>query len=121
MASPTYDEALAAYEAVVGEYPDLAVKGKANRYTSMNGNMFSFLDKEGGLNFRLSEPEKAAYNDANGTGDVIQHNSVMRGYVKAAPAIFGDAERLQALFAQSYAHAGTLKAKPTKKPKTKKK
>ena len=100
---------------MTAQYPDLQVKGKANRYTSMNGNMFSFLDKEGGLNLRLSEAEKAAYNEANGTGDVIQHNSVMRGYVKATRAIFGDAVRLEGLFAQSYDYARTLKPKATSK------
>ena len=117
-----YDEALAAYEAVVGEYPVLKVKGKAKRYTSMNGNMFTFLDKEGGLNFRLSEDQKKAYNTEHGTSDVIQHNCVMHGYVKATPAIYGDPVRLEGLFARSYDHARTLKPKPTsKKPKTKKK
>ncbi|MDE1466798.1 hypothetical protein [Aurantiacibacter sp. D1-12] len=110
-----YDEALAIYERVVADYPDLKVKGKANRYTSMNGNMFSFLDKNGELKLRFSEAEKKAYNETYGTGDVIQHNSVMRGYIGVTPAIMADEETLKKLFASCVAHAKTLKPKATKK------
>ncbi|MEM9502238.1 MAG: TfoX/Sxy family protein [Pseudomonadota bacterium] len=115
MSTPSYAEALARYEEIVGEYPDLKVKGKANKYTSMNGNMFSALQKDGVLTLRLSEAEKNQYNNANGTEDVISYGSVLRGYVYVTSEIWDDAEKLRALFKQSVAYAETLKPKPTKK------
>ena len=115
MADTNYDAALARYEEIVGEYPDLKVKGAANKYTAMNGNMFSALQKDGTLTVRLSEAEKKAYNEANGTTDVISYNSVMRGYVYVTEEIWEDDARLRKLFAQCVEHAKSLKPKPTKK------
>lgn len=118
MAGSDYDEALARYEEIVAEYPDLTVKGAANKYTSMNGNMFSFLDKDTStLCVRFSEADKKAYNEEHGTSDVISYNSVMRGYVYVTPEIFADDARLRDLFKQSVEHAKTLKPKPTTKSK----
>ncbi|MEM1051508.1 MAG: TfoX/Sxy family protein [Pseudomonadota bacterium] len=110
-----YSAALARYEELVSGYPDLKVKGAANKYTSMNGNMFSALQKDGVLTVRLSEAEKAEYNEANGTSDVISYGSVLRGYVYVTDAIWEDSTKLQQLFAQCVEHAQGLKPKPTKK------
>jgi len=114
VSTPDYANALTRYEEIVGEYPGLKVKGAANKYTSMNGNMFSALQKDGMLTLRLSEAEKADYNAANGTDDVISHGAVLRGYVYVTPEIWSDDAKLRALFKQCVAHAETLKPKPTK-------
>ncbi|MEM1195887.1 MAG: TfoX/Sxy family protein [Pseudomonadota bacterium] len=115
MSASNYANALKRYEEIVADYPDLTVKGKANKYTSMNGNMFSALQKDGALTVRLSEVAKKAYNDAHGTGDVISYGSVMRGYVYVTPEIWEDDAKLRDLFKQSVEHAKSLKPKPTKK------
>lgn len=110
-----YQAALARYEQIVSEHEGLKVKGAANKYTAVNGNMFSALGKDGVLTVRLSEADKAAYNTAHGTGDVISYGAVMRGYVYVTQEIWDDDEGLRALFAQSVAHAEGLKPKPTRK------
>jgi len=69
------------YRDLVERFFDDKVKGKANPYTSMNGNMFSFLDKAGVICLRMSKEDRIAYSGEFGTGDVIQYGSVMRGYV----------------------------------------
>lgn len=115
MDTRNYAEALARYEKLVAEYPDLKVKGAANKYTAMNGNMFSALQKDGVLTVRLSEPDKKAYNSEHSTGDVISYGSVMKGYVYVTDAIWEDDAKLRALFAQSVEHTRGLKPKPTKK------
>ena len=104
-----YSEALARYEQLVADYPELKVKGAANKYTSMNGNMFSVLI------LRFSEADKKAYNEEHGFGDVISYGSVLRGYVYVTDAIWDDNKRLRALFADCVEHAKGLKPKPTKK------
>lgn len=103
------------YEALVTAHFGDKVKGKANRYTSMNGNMYSFLDKDGTICLRLSEAGKEAFNTANGTSDVIQYGAVMRGYVAVPEAFYDDEERLSAVFGECLENARTLPAKPTKK------
>ncbi|MEP3051301.1 MAG: hypothetical protein ABJP48_09375 [Erythrobacter sp.] len=115
MSNSTYQKALTCYEEIVSEHSDLKVKGKANKYTSMNGNMFSGLHKDGTLTLRFSEAEKKAYNSKHGTGDVISYGAVMRGYVYVTPGIFQSNTELRALFARCVDHVRTLKPKPTKK------
>jgi len=115
MSQSDYAAALERYEMIVSDYPDLKVKGAANKYTSMNGNMFSALQKDGVLTVRLSEAEKKAYNEEHGTSDVISYGSVLRGYVYVTPEIWTDDAKLRALFKQCVSHAQTLKPKPTKK------
>ncbi len=115
MSPSDYAAALSRYEEIVAEYPDLKVKGKANKYTAMNGNMFSALQKDGVLTVRLSDADKKAYNEEHGTSDVIFYGAVMRGYVYVTREIWTDDARLRALFKQCVEHAQTLKPKPTKK------
>ena len=45
----SYADALTRYRILMSQLDGTEVKGKANPYTSMNGNMFSFLDKAGVL------------------------------------------------------------------------
>ena len=113
-----YDKVLEIYQSLVSDHSNLAVKGAANKYTAMNGNMFSFLNKDDAtFCFRYSEAGKKAYNDANGTNDVISYGAVMHGYVVMSPEIMADDAALKDHFARCVEHAKTLKPKPTKKPK----
>ncbi len=102
-------------EDLAANFDGLTVKGKKSAYLAMNGNMFAFVDDTGKLCLRFSEADKAAYNAANGTEDVVQYNAVMRGYVRVTDGIAADAQKLATLFADCVEHARTLKPKPTKK------
>jgi hypothetical protein len=46
------------YEILVATIPGIERKGAAMPYTSLNGNMFSFLDKYGSFGLRLPEKER---------------------------------------------------------------
>ena len=48
-------KALSIYKQIVATQPGIERKGKANPYTSMNGNMFSFITKEGELKLNLED------------------------------------------------------------------
>ncbi len=110
----TYGEARTAYEAAAAA-AGLTVKGKANRYTSMNGNMFTFIDPTGLVAIRLDDAARAAFEAEHGPSAVIQYGKTMRGYVGLPPALVADPVVLADLVAKSAAHAATLKAKPTKR------
>ncbi len=106
------DAKLAAYARAVGDHP---LKGKNQPYTSLNGNMFTFLAPDGTLAMRLSDDDRAAFDAEHGTAPVTQYGRVMRGYVEVPDGVTGNDRALAALFARSAAHAATLKPKPTKR------
>ena len=78
--------------------------------------MFSFIGKDGTVAIRLSPEDKDEFESEHNTGDVIQYNAVMRGYVRVTDEILADWDRLVALFSDCVEFARTLKPKPTKKP-----
>ncbi len=115
--SDSREKILVIYEKMVASQPDLKRKGAANPYTSMNGNMFSFITKEDQIALRLPDDVREKMK----AEPVIQYNSVMRGYALAPKAMLSKPAQLAKLFAQSVAYAETLPAKPTTKKKTAKK
>ena len=52
---------LALYEQLVASVDGVARKGAANPYTSRNGYMTSFIDKQGKVSLRLSKADQAAF------------------------------------------------------------
>ncbi|MCB2135580.1 MAG: hypothetical protein KDE08_06495 [Rhodobacteraceae bacterium] len=104
---------LTVYRDIAETVGGLALKGKAMRYTAVNGNMFSFLD-EGGLCLRLAAADKTEFGVRYGTGDVLRYGSVMRGYVPVPPELIADAPSLAGWFRRSLDFAQSLKPRPGK-------
>lgn len=113
----TRDAKLAAYEAVIAETPDLERKGKTMPYTSINGNMFSFLAKDGVLAFRFDRPERTRFLERHPDAVVEQYGAVMKDYVEIPDAIIEDGDELRRLFALSVEQARALKPKATTRRK----
>lgn len=105
------------YNEIVASIPGIERKGKANPYTSLNGHMFSFLDKEGKLGIRLSEEDKAAFEAKYNSPPFIQHNAVMRGYVTVPQSLLANPKEIYAYFMKSIAYIKSLKPKATTKKK----
>ena len=110
-----YADVLERYRELVADTAGEKVKGKASPYTSMNGNMFSFLDKTGTLCIRLSEEDRAAFAADFEAGPVVQYGAVMKEYVSVPPQVLADPDALGGWFARSLAHAQSLPAKATRK------
>ena len=102
------------YEALVSAQWSMEVKGSANPYTSLNGNMFSFLDKAGNLAVRLSPEERNAHNSTYGLGPVEQYGSVMKDYVWVPEEVLERADQTEQLMQDAIRFARSLKPKPTK-------
>jgi TfoX/Sxy family transcriptional regulator of competence genes len=113
------DAKLAAFEELVAATADLERKGKTMPYTSMNGNMFSFLSKDGELAFRLARADRDAFLERFPDAVVEQYGAVMKDYVEVPDAILEDGDELQRLFALSVEQARALKPKATTRPKKK--
>lgn len=115
----TLDAVLAIYDRLIDTHDGVARKGKTTAYTSMNGNMFSFVGPDAEMCLRLSEADITAFGAGHSADPVIRHNSVMKGYVAVSDELLANDAELASWFAKSVAHAGTLKPKPTRKPKAK--
>ena len=106
-------ERLAHYEKLVATVPGIPRKGATVPYTSLNGNMFSYLDKSGSLALRLPPEARAAFVAKYHTGPVRPYGVVQPEYVAVPAALLANTAELAPYFAQSVAYAQTLKAKPT--------
>ncbi|WP_144017350.1 hypothetical protein [Ekhidna lutea] len=84
-------------------------------YTSMNGNMYSFVAKEGYVAIRLPEEEKQAFMDTYNAGPAISYGATMQGYVHVPEDVLKNTKELAAYMNKSHEFAKTLKPKPTKK------
>jgi hypothetical protein len=87
-------------------------------YTSMNGNMFSFLDKNGTLGIRLPLEVRDEFLLKYKTTLMVSYETVLKEYVAVPAELLKNTEELKKYFEVSFEYAKTLKPKPTKKPKT---
>jgi hypothetical protein len=113
MAAGAPAEALAHYEKLVATLPEVERKGATVPYTSMNGNMFSYLDKSGTLVLRLPAEARAAFVEKYQTGPVNAYGAAQPEYVSVPAALLADTAALAPYFELSVAYARTLKTKPT--------
>ena len=101
------------YGRAVATLPGVERKGATVPYTSVNGNMFSFLTPTGSLALRLPEDERDAFIERFGTGLHEAHGTVMKEYVSVPDDLLADAAALAPYLASSFAYASALKPKPT--------
>jgi len=114
-AAPT--EIVALYEQLVATLPDVERKGATMPYTSVNGNMFSVVNKDGTVALRLSDKDREAYVAKYKTKPVVMYGALMKEYVDVPLALLKKQKELAKYFAASYAYASSLKSKPTTKRK----
>ena len=114
--SPT--DALTVYQSLVEKTPGLELKGAKSRYTSLNGNMFSFLTSEGEMALRLSKDDREDFLDKYENAVCIQYGTVMREYVLVPRSLLGDTRQIAKLFKMSHSYASSLKPKATKRKAT---
>jgi len=113
--------ALVLYEKLIATNPSVERKGDTMPYTSLDGNMFSVLHKDGTVALRLPSPEREAFLKRYKTKLSEQYGSVQPEYVVVPPALLAKTSELERFFEMSYAYASSLKPKPTSKPKKAKK
>lgn len=102
------------YRKLVADYPGLSHKGVSMPYTSLNGNMFSFVTNEGKLALRLPDGDRQEFMARFHTNPVIQHGALMKEYVEVPDVLLKDQKELFTYFTRSYEHASTIKPKPVK-------
>ena len=117
----TYANKLAIYDKLVAANSSIERKGDTMPYTSLNGNMFSLLGKDGSFGFRLSKQDREECLHKYKSGLMEQDGVAMKEYVLIPDRPLSSPEDLKKYFELSYAYAKTLKPKPTSKIKGAKK
>ena len=102
---------LRVYEEILSKCDRFERKGKTVPYTSANGHMFSFINKEGDLGIRFSKEVQSKYFEKYQTDFFKSHNSVMRGYIKITEEMLEDKKNLQELLNESYDYVSSLAKK----------
>jgi len=86
-------------------------------YTSVNGNMTSYLDKTGRLALRLPEDAREEFLKKYKTTLFHAYGIVQKEYVTVPDALLKKTAELKKYFALSYAYVKALRPKPTTKKK----
>ena len=108
-------EKLEAFDRLIDTRPDIERKGKSNPYTSLNGHMFTHLDKTGSMGLRLPADERTAFLEKYDTKLYVQYGATMKEYVTVPDKLLLYIDELEPYLDISHAYIKTLKPKPTKK------
>jgi hypothetical protein len=103
------------YTKLIQTLPNVELKGASMPYTSHNGHMFSFIDKDGKLGLRLSETERENFISNFKTSLCKAHGTVLKEYVEVPEKILKDTKTLKVYFQKSFNYVDSLKPKATKK------
>jgi hypothetical protein len=109
---------LALYEKLVATIPNLERKVATMPYTGLNGNMFSFLGKDGSLALRLPQAAREAFLVKYETTLVEAYGTVLKEYVCVPDALLKNTRELAKYFAMSVEYAKGLRPKGQKKGST---
>ncbi len=101
------------YKNLTATQPGAVRKGAAMPYTSVNGNMFSFLDESGTLAIRLGAADRDRFIATFRTGLHEAHGRALEEYVAVPPALLDDTASMTPWFRASWTHASSLKPKGT--------
>lgn len=103
------------YDQIIKTNPGIEQKGATIPYTSMNGHMFSFLDKAGSLCLRLPKEVKEDFLKKYKTTLCKSYETVLKEYVLVPEKLFENTKELKKYFDVSFEYVKNLKPKPTKK------
>jgi len=115
--TPATAASIPTYERLIATASGIERKGAKVPYTSLNGNMSSYLADDGTLVLRLSPGDREAFLGTYGTQLHVAYGIVQKEYVDVPPRLLDATDELAPWFAASVAYVGGLRPKPTRKPK----
>ena len=115
MAKPAHPhpEKFLFYEKLVATNNGMDLKGSTVPYTSMNGNMSSYLSKEGKLALRLPPADREAFLKKYKAKLCEAYGVVQKEYVEVPDSLLARTQELRKYFDISVEYVRSLKPKPT--------
>ncbi len=103
------------YDNLIRSTLNIETKGKTLPYTSLNGNMFSFLTADGSMGLRLSKADRDEFIREFDSKLIERFGKPMKEYVEVPAKLLAEAEKLKRYILLSYRYVATLPSKPTRK------
>ncbi len=103
------------YQDLIDTHSEIELKGKNMMYTSVNGHMFSIMNKDGSIGLRLEKDVRVQFIEDHQTKLHESYGAIMREYVRIPNSLISKTEILKPYLAQSYDYVKSLKPKSTKK------
>lgn len=100
--------ALEHYKKALALVPEIELKGKNNLYTSSNGYMFSFVNKDDELGIRLPKDAQAEFLSQYSTGPFKSYGATMRDYVVIPQEILADSQLIARYLKQGFDYVNSL-------------
>ena len=110
-----FTDKLVLYDKLIAANSAIERKGATLPYTSVNGNMFTFLSGDGDLSIRLPEIEREKFIKKFKTCLSVQHGVTMKEYLVVPESLFRRISVIQTYVDISFNYALTLKPKVPKK------
>ena len=115
--SPAPVERVDLYDKLIATNPLVERKGATMPHTSLNGNMFSYLDKEGKMALRLPPDVREEFLRKYRAKLCEVCGIVQREYVEVPDDLLAKTVELRPYFDASYGYVRSLKPKPTARGK----
>ncbi len=106
-----WKDKLAFYDKLIANHVKFERKGKTMPYTSVNGHMFSLLNKDGEIGIRLSKEAGKRFMEKYHTTPFKSHGCYMRGYVLVPENLYNDLALLTQYLDEAYEYVLSLEPK----------
>jgi hypothetical protein len=104
-------EKLNAYKKLIASNPQIELKGATVPYTSFNGHMFSYFEKDGTFGLRLPEKEREAFLKKYKTTLFISYGIIKKEFVLVPEKLLMNFKEFKPYFDMSFQYVKSLKAK----------
>ena len=104
-------EKLDAYKKLTSSNPKIELKGASVPYTSYNGHMFSYFEKDGTFGLRLPGGEREAFMKKYKTTLFVSYGIVKKEFVLVPEKLLMNTKEMKAWFASSFRYVESLKPK----------
>jgi len=102
---------LDAYKKLIESIPEVELKGAAVPYTSYNGHMFSYFEKDGTFGLRLPEKEREEFLKKYKTTLFVSYGIIKKEFVTVPDKLLLNTKELKPYFQLSFKYVSSLKAK----------
>jgi hypothetical protein len=109
--SPIPQEKMDLYKKLIASNPKIELKGATVPYTSHNGHMFSYFEKDGSFGLRLPEKEREEFLKKYNTTLFISYGIVKKEFVLVPDKLLQNTKELKPYFDKSFEYVNSLKAK----------
>ncbi len=102
---------LAAYKKLIATNPEIELKGATVPYTSFQGHMFSYFEKDGSFGLRLPERERELFLKKYKTTLFISYGIVKKEFVLVPEQLLLHFKEIKPYFEMSFKYVQSMKAK----------